>query len=303
MRADLPEATFNLNETQNGIEIKFASKPSEEVRRGLKEARFRWSQPKQLWYARQTPEAMAFAESIGYVPENMVQSNQETNEAPSVPAAEKATQQPAAQEREAVINGNDNDTGRHRAVSENLPAAEVQGTESERTTERVREPEVEGRGVQVTGDNGRAAGERPVSGERRLAGESTAQSGTGSNSEGTSERGSVRSLRPAQKKKAKASEVPGHNFTITADENIGKGGAKTKYKDNVAAIKLLKQLEAEDRLATPEEQKVLARYVGWGGLAPVFSYGRDSAWESEKAELRELLTDEEYNAARGSTHA
>ena len=302
MRADLPEATFNLNEAQNGIEIKFASKPSEEVRRGLKEARFRWSQPKQLWYARQTPEAMAFAESIGYVPENMVQSNQETNEAPSVPAAEKATQQPAAQEREAVINGNDNDTGRHRAVSENLPAAEVQGTESERTTERVREPEVEGRGVQVTGDNGRAAGERPVSGERRPAGESAAQSGTGSNSEGTSERGSVRSLRPAQKKKAKASEVPGHNFTITADENIGKGGAKTKYKDNVAAIKLLKQLEAEDRLATPEEQKVLARYVGWGGLAPVFSYGRDSAWESEKAELRELLTDEEYNAARGSTN-
>lgn len=302
MRADLPEATFNLNEAQNGIEIKFASKPSEEVRRGLKEARFRWSQPKQLWYARQTPEAMAFAESIGYVPENMVQSNQETNEAPSVPAAEKATQQPAAQEREAVINGNDNDTGRHRTVSENLPAAEVQGTESERTTERVREPEVEGRGVQVAGNNGRAAGERPVSGERRPAGESAAQSGTGSNSEGTSERGSVRSLRPAQKKKAKASEVPGHNFTITADENIGKGGAKTKYKDNVAAIKLLKQLEAEDRLATPEEQKVLARYVGWGGLAPVFSYGRDSAWESEKAELRELLTDEEYNAARGSTN-
>lgn len=302
MRADLPEATFNLNEAQNGIEIKFASKPSEDVRRGLKEARFRWSQPKQLWYARQTPEAMAFAESIGYVPENMVQSNQETNEAPSVPAAEKATQQPAAQEREAVINGNDNDTGRHRTVSENVPAAEVQGTESKRTTERVREPEVEGRGVQVTGDNGRAAGERPISGERRPAGESAAQSGTGSDSEGTSERGSVRSLRPAQKKKAKASEVPGHNFTITADENIGKGGAKTKYKDNVAAIKLLKQLEAEDRLATPEEQKVLARYVGWGGLAPVFSYGRDSAWESEKAELRELLTDEEYNAARGSTN-
>ena len=302
MLAELPKVTFNLNNDQNGIEIKFEERPSEEVRRGLKEARFRWSQPKQLWYARQTPEAMAFAESIGYVPENMVQSNQETNEAPSVLATEKATQQPAAQEREAVINGNDNDTGRHRAVSENLPAAEVQGTESERTTERVREPEVEGRGVQVTGDNGRAAGERPVSGERRPAGESAAQSGTGSNSEGTSERGSVRSLRPAQKKKAKASEVPGHNFTITADENIGKGGAKTKYKDNVAAIKLLKQLEAEDRLATPEEQKVLARYVGWGGLAPVFSYGRDSAWESEKAELRELLTDEEYSAARGSTN-
>lgn len=300
--ANVPQARFNLNEAQNGIEIKFLEKPSQEVLTGLKNAGFRWSGFKKHWYSKQNPRAMAFAESIGYVPENMVQSNQEVNEAPPAPATEPAVQQPAAQEQEATANGNDNDADGYRAVSENVPAAEVQGTESERTTERVREPEVEGRGVQVTGDNGRAAGERPVSGERRPAGESAAQSGTGSNSEGTSERGSVRSLRPAQKKKAKASEVPGHNFTITADENIGKGGAKTKYKDNVAAIKLLKQLEAEDRLATPEEQKVLARYVGWGGLAPVFSYGRDSAWESEKAELRELLTDEEYNAARGSTN-
>ena len=300
--ANVPQARFNLNEAQNGIEIKFLEKPSQEVLTGLKNAGFRWSGFKKHWYSKQNPRAMAFAESIGYVPENMVQSNQEVNEAPPAPATEPAVQQPAAQEQEATANGNDNDADGYRAVPENVPAAEVQGTESERTTERVREPEVEGRGVQVTGDNGRAAGERPVSGERRPAGESAAQSGTGSNSEGTSERGSVRSLRPAQKKKAKASEVPGHNFTITADENIGKGGAKTKYKDNVAAIKLLKQLEAEDRLATPEEQKVLARYVGWGGLAPVFSYGRDSTWESEKAELRELLTDEEYNAARGSTN-
>lgn len=300
--ANVPQARFNLNEAQNGIEIKFLEKPSQEVLTGLKNAGFRWSGFKKHWYSKQNPRAMSFAESIGYVPENMVQSNQEVNEAPPAPATEPAVQQPAAQEQEATANGNDNDADGYRAVPENIPAAEVQGTESERTTERVREPEVEGRGVQVTGDNGRAAGERPVSGERRPAGESAAQSGTGSNSEGTSERGSVRSLRPAQKKKAKASEVPGHNFTITADENIGKGGAKTKYKDNVAAIKLLKQLEAEDRLATPEEQKVLARYVGWGGLAPVFSYGRDSAWESEKAEIIELLTDEEYSAARGSTN-
>lgn len=300
--ANVPQARFNLNEAQNGIEIKFLEKPSQEVLTGLKNAGFRWSGFKKHWYSKQNPRAMAFAESIGYVPENMVQSNQEVNEAPPAPATEPAVQQPAAQEQEATANGNDNDADGYRAVPENVPAAEVQGTESERTTERVREPEVEGRGVQVTGDNGRAAGERPVSGKRRPAGESAAQSGTGSNSEGTSERGSVRSLRPAQKKKAKASEVPGHNFTITADENIGKGGAKTKYKDNVAAIKLLKQLEAEDRLATPEEQKVLARYVGWGGLAPVFSYGRDSTWESEKAEIKELLTDEEYSAARASTN-
>jgi N12 class adenine-specific DNA methylase len=300
--ANVPQARFNLNEAQNGIEIKFLEEPSQEVLTGLKNAGFRWSRFKKHWYSKQNPRAMAFAESIGYVPQDVVQSNQEINEAPPAPATEPAVQQPAAREQEATANGNDNDADGYRAAPENVPAAEVQGTESERTAERVREPEVEGRSVQVAGDNGRAIGERTLSGERRPTGESTAQSGTGSDSKGTSERGSVRALRPAQKKKAKASEVPGHNFTITADENIGKGGAKTKYKDNVAAIKLLKQLEAEDRLATPEEQKVLARYVGWGGLAPVFSYGRDSAWESEKAEIRELLTDEEYNAARASTN-
>ena len=292
MLDELPDATFNLNSEQNGIEIKFSSKPSEEVRRGLKEARYRWSSAKQLWYAKQTPAAMAFAESIGYVPDNVVQSNQESN------TAAEATQQP---QQEVKANGHDNDADGHRTLSENVSEEEVPRAESEREAGRVRERDVAQRGSEVTGHSGRAAGERPVSGERGLAGESAAQSSTGSDSERTSERGSILALKPAQKKNAKASEVPGHNFTITDDENIGKGGAKTKYKDNVAAIRLLKQLEAENRLATPEEQKVLARYVGWGGLSPVFSYGRDPAWESEKAEIKELLTDEEYSAAREST--
>ena len=290
MLDELPDATFNLNSEQNGIEIKFSSKPSEEVRRGLKEARYRWSSAKQLWYAKQTPAAMAFAESIGYAPENVVQSNQENN---------VTTEQKPTQEVEA--NGHDDNAQGLRGVPENVSEREVPRTEGERETERVREGNVDERGSEVTGHSGRAAGERPVSGERGLAGESAAQSSAGSDSERTSERGSVRALKPSQKKNAKASEVPGHNFTITDDENIGKGGAKTKYKDNVAAIRLLKQLEAENRLATPEEQKVLARYVGWGGLSPVFSYGRDPAWESEKTEIKELLTDEEYSAAREST--
>lgn len=292
MLDELPDATFNLNNEQNGIEIKFSSKPSEEVRRGLKEARYRWSSAKQLWYAKQTPAAMAFAESIGYVPENMVQSNQENN---------ATTEQKPTQEVEA--NGHDNNAQGLRGVPENVSEREVPRAEREREAERVREGDVDERGSEVTGHSGRAAGERPVPGKRGLAGESAAQSSTGSDSEGTSERGSVRALKPSQKKNAKASEVPGHNFTITDDENIGKGGAKTKYKDNVAAIRLLKQLEAENRLATPEEQKVLARYVGWGGLSPVFSYGRDRdpAWDSEKAEIKELLTDEEYSATTEAT--
>lgn len=152
-------------------------------------------------------------------------------------------------------------------------------------------------------------GARPDTGRSSVSGSVSAPQTQGDAGAGAAERGvsaqvTEKKLAPAQKKAAKAKEVPGHNFTITEEENIGKGGPKAKYKDNVEAIKLLKQLEAENRLATPEEQKVLARYVGWGGLSPVFNtYGRGAEqWKNEQQELQELLTGEEYNAARASTN-
>lgn len=92
--------------------------------------------------------------------------------------------------------------------------------------------------------------------------------------------------------------VERHDYTIT-DENLGVGGAKTKFAANIAAIKTLKAIESENRLATPDEQAVLAQYVGWGGLAQAFD-GNNSSWASEYKQLRELLTDEEYTAAKGS---
>lgn len=92
---------------------------------------------------------------------------------------------------------------------------------------------------------------------------------------------------------------PRINYRIT-DDNLGAGGQKTKYGWNVAAIRLLNQLEAENRLATPEEQEILSRYVGWGGLPQVFDEN-NSQWAKEYAELKELLTDEEYASARAST--
>jgi len=99
-----------------------------------------------------------------------------------------------------------------------------------------------------------------------------------------------------------ANSMPSFNFYITPEDNIGSGGLKTKYKDNIAAIKLLKQLEAENRLATPDEQKILARYVGWGGMPQVFSYLEDAGdWNKERDELKSLLTEDEYNSARNST--
>ena len=89
------------------------------------------------------------------------------------------------------------------------------------------------------------------------------------------------------------------NFHIT-DDNLGMGGAKAKYQANINAIKLLKSLEADGRQAIPEQQEVLSRYVGWGGLADAFDPTKEN-WRNEYAELKELLTPEEYEAARAST--
>ena len=89
------------------------------------------------------------------------------------------------------------------------------------------------------------------------------------------------------------------NFRIT-DDALGAGGKKAKYGYNIAAIKLLKALEAEGRFATPEEQETLSRYVGWGGVPQAFDE-QNAQWADEYAELKSLLTDEEYAAARAST--
>ena len=89
------------------------------------------------------------------------------------------------------------------------------------------------------------------------------------------------------------------NFHIT-DDHLGEGGPKAKFQANVEAIKLLKYLEETTGQATPEQQKILSRYVGWGGLADAFDPDKES-WSKEYAQLKELLTPEEYAAARGST--
>ena len=93
--------------------------------------------------------------------------------------------------------------------------------------------------------------------------------------------------------------VPAGNFHIT-DDHLGEGGAKQKYTRNIEAIRTLFKLEDEHRGATAEEQQVLSQYVGWGGLADAFDPGKDS-WAKEYAELKGLLSEDEYAAARSST--
>ena len=90
-----------------------------------------------------------------------------------------------------------------------------------------------------------------------------------------------------------------HDYHIT-DNYVGMGGAKEKFRKNITAINLLHELESEYRLATPEEQEILAEYSGWGGLADAFDELRDN-WQSEFTELRTTLSPEEYEAAREST--
>lgn len=104
-------------------------------------------------------------------------------------------------------------------------------------------------------------------------------------------------LPPEEKTEAPA--VDRHNFRIN-DDAIGVGGAKEKFRNNMAAINLLHELEIENRLATPEEQEVLSRYVGWGGLSMAFDE-HNTAWAEEFKELYASLSPEEYRAAMEST--
>ena len=98
---------------------------------------------------------------------------------------------------------------------------------------------------------------------------------------------------------AEAAPEPAGNFHIT-DDHLGEGGAKQKYARNIEAIRTLFKLEQEHRGATAEEQQVLSQYVGWGGLSDAFDPGKDS-WAKEYAELKGLLSEDEYAAARSST--
>ena len=98
---------------------------------------------------------------------------------------------------------------------------------------------------------------------------------------------------------AESAPEPAGNFHIM-DDHLGEGGAKQKYTRNIEAIRTLFKLEQEHRGATAEEQQVLSQYVGWGGLSDAFDPGKDS-WAKEYAELKGLLSEDEYAAARSST--
>ena len=198
----------------------------------------------------------------------------------------------------------------------------------------VQQPEPDGSGAaqvldelqteDVPGDGGSGntvadAGERGQQTERHGDRPDTQRPGRGS-SEGSSQSGDLRGTdrvtaeEPAtgtnigsklheevvEQVAQQSTEKPkGRNFVIGDSLDLP-NGEKSRYKANVEAIRLVKQLEAEGRYATEAEQVILSKYVGWGGLANAFDQ-RKTEWSKEFAELKELLTDEEYSSARGST--
>ena len=109
----------------------------------------------------------------------------------------------------------------------------------------------------------------------------------------------IQTIRTTEPEPPVPQKPPAENFRIMDDE-LGVGGAKAKFRANMAAINLLKELEFDGRQATPEEQDVLSKYVGWGGLADAFDESKDN-WKDEFAELYATLSLEEYAAARAST--
>lgn len=176
------------------------------------------------------------------------------------------------------------------------------GTEGERGTGSVSQRPGDERGDNGEGVRGRNSGENQ---EQERQGRNRPSRNGGDDSART---GRGRSLRHA--------EVTGHDYRITEEDRIGKGGAKEKARNNIAAIRLLKQIVAEGRPASAEEQAILTRYVGWGaselanGVFPERAWDSASRrsverfkedWESLGQELRDLLSDEEYRAAKAST--
>lgn len=134
--------------------------------------------------------------------------------------------------------------------------------------------------------DGIVGSEKPSSDNRRFIEGGTSHERVGDASRGNDERGNIQ-----------ANLI---NFNYDKDLKTNYGGSKTKFKANIEAIRLLKQLEADDRLATADEQQILSKYTGFGGISKAFD-NEAQDWTSEYTELKELLTQEEYTSARAST--
>ena len=338
------------NTERGTIEISFTEKPDADVLDILKQNKFRWSKTNKLWYGKGNREEMAgiirsavdgtggfSASSVKQMlgdpareraAEEMLAQAEKVNEdfENSIWTTENITEE-EINNAEADVRGQGESNGALREDHKGgIPEPEQSGEGNSRLLD-----EVEAGSVQQHEQGGTSG----VPGER---GAEVGRSGGGSDSErdgrsGGAGSGAVSDLRrdadvsrddggiseTVQREiEQKSTEKPkGENYSIGESLNLAKG-EKGRYRDNVAALRLIHQLNREGRFATREEQEVLSRYVGWGGLDGAFgelAYNREtrksemrakSGWEKEFQELRQLVTDgiiseEEYSGMREST--
>ncbi len=256
------------------------------------------------------------------------QAYQQRAAAVDIPAASATLESGKAPETAPSIGeGNGTETGKQgNSALAGVAPESVQGTTGgERTGDGSSiSSSRSGEGNQGTdagrGETGRSGGGRSTEVDYAAAGGTgPGRAGLGSDRTGGSgSRVSAPASKPGQSGKGRESSVPAvadkapaapiipeANFEITEEVALGSGGQMTKYRDNIAAIKVLKTLETERRRATAAEKKMLARYVGWGGIPNAFRNGVTGQvakdWESEVAELESLLTPKELRAAAAST--
>lgn len=320
------------------LEIKFDDKPSEAVRDVLKAHKFRWHRTKGVWYGKSERADIVRALREVYQQEQsnieVTKPSEEINETAENTKEVKPNVENV--DNRSTVSQPDTDRQGDTSVLDGLQADDVQG-DAQRGNPVGNSIE---RGQETGRDDNRTdaerAGGRPSEGDSKSgdirrdggAGGRTRGDGTGQTLERTvgnlhgdeassrgseldTERGeSVNEETTVTAEKLhedvveqiaqQSTEQPkGRNFVIGESLDLP-NGEKSRYKANVEAIKLVKQLESEKRYATETEQIILSKYVGWGGLANAFDQ-RKTDWAKEYAELKELLTEEEYASARGST--
>lgn len=342
--------TVTDNTEYGSVEVKFNEKPSEAVRDVLKANKFRWNKAKKVWYGKTSHDAIVDALNKAYEAESSTEAKSDF-----MKSWEKATQ---AEKDEVVEAINQNTKFSHiapteireeiPAQAENITEDNDNGTENEVNEGAVHSPQSDGDGAArlldelQAGDVQRAGGQREAVASAEDRGRQAERDGdradTSDRSSGSEGNGQSRDLRrddgviqeeqQAKVEKLKetvsaqieqqSTEVPkGSNFVIGESLNLPTG-EKSRFRANLDAIKLIKQLEDEGRNATAAEQEVLSKYVGWGGLSNAFGELRynsetrrsemiaKAGWEKEFGEFRQLVTDgviteKEYQGMSAST--
>jgi N12 class adenine-specific DNA methylase len=316
------------NTERGTLEIRFDSKPDQNVLNLLKENKFRWSSKNRLWYgkadqkeiSKRISDAMNDAENSSS--QEPVSENNQLLDNPAVNNTEEVT--PNA---ETDVRGQEESNGALREDHQGgIPESEQPGEGNPRLLDEVEaEPlqqHEQGGTAGVPGERGAEAGRSGGGSDSERDGRSgSAGSGSGSDlrrdGDVTRDDGGISETVQREIERKSTEKPKGENYAIGESLNLAKG-EKGRYRDNVSALRLIHQLNQEGRFATKEEQEVLSRYVGWGGLDGAFgalAYNREtrksemrakSGWEKEFQELRQLvadgiITEEEYRGMSEST--